>query len=76
MKLTVKQTEALEWLSTKPWATPWWGGKPATEWPKELPAGTYNSLSLKHLIATKRGIWSESIVCITNAGREAIKAER
>ncbi len=72
MKLTVKQREALEWLSNEPWVTPWWGGKPHAGWPKQMPAQTYNSLSLAKLVRSAPGTWSEKKVEITQAGRDAL----
>ena len=75
MKLTKKQREALQWLDGHgPWTTPWWGGRPFTRWPKELPARTFDALSAANLVAIKPRKWADQSVVITEAGRQAIAA--
>ncbi len=72
-KLTAKQREALEWLAREPWVASWWGGKPHSGWPKQMPAQTYNSLSLAGLVQTMNAKhWSDRIVSITSDGRSSL----
>ena len=75
VKLTKKQREALQWLDGHgTWTTPWWGARPYTRWPKELPARTFDALRAANLVAIKPGKGFNRSVVITEAGRQAIAA--
>jgi len=74
-KLRPKQIDALRWLMSQPkgWRAPWWGGRPHSGWPKQMPPQTYNSLLLAGYIKTFSGSWPERTVMITSAGEEALR---
>jgi len=76
-KLTPKQSEALKWLVANKgrWTEAWWGGRPYSGWPKQMPAQTYNSLSLAGLIMTTVGERFDRNVYITGDGRKALGAQ-
>lgn len=72
-RLSEAQRKGLEFLSVSPWEAAWWGGKPHGSWPKKLSLRVYSNLIAKGFIANRHTGAFKHTVCLTPAGRAALR---
>lgn len=74
MKLSAPQITALAFLSKAPWVAPWWGGKPHSNWPKELNGRTVHKLVTLKFVRVMHQSRFDRAVTITETGKAALQS--